>query len=61
MCNKGGLISEGTLTFVPLPTKGAKSLSITENFNLLPKKVNKFSAQESDLATFVGKGQLNSE
>ena len=59
ICNKGGLISEGILTFVPLPTKGAKSLSIAENLNFLPIKVNnlfKFSAQGSDLAPFVGNG-----
>jgi hypothetical protein len=29
--HKGGLISEGILTLVPLPTKGAKLLSLAEN------------------------------
>ena len=32
---KGGLISEGNLTLVQLPTKGAKSLSWAENFKKL--------------------------
>ena len=32
---KGGLISEGSLTLVPLPIKGAKSLPWSENLNKL--------------------------
>ena len=36
---KGGLISESALTLVPLPTKGAKSLSSTENLNFLQIKL----------------------
>ena len=49
---KGGLISKGILSLVPLPTKGE-----AENLNFPPIKVNnvlKVSAQESDLALFVG-------
>ena len=45
--------------FLPLITKGAKSLSWAENLNFLPKTVNnlyKFSAQEINLAPFVGNG-----
>ncbi len=38
-CVKGCLISEGILTLVPLPTKGAKSLSWAENLNFPPIKV----------------------
>ena len=56
---KGGLISEVILTLVPLPTKGVKSLFLTENLNVLPITVNnlfKFSARKSDLAPFVGNG-----
>ena len=33
--SKGGLISEDILTLVSLPTKGAKSLSWSENLNKL--------------------------
>ena len=42
-----------------LPTKGAKSLPLTEHLNFPPITVNnlfKFSAQWSDLALFVGNG-----
>ena len=59
---KGGLISEGILTLLPLlplPTKGAKSLPSAENLNkLFTEKGGKFqfSAQESDLASFVDNG-----
>ena len=56
--SKGGLILEGILTLVPLPTKSAKSLSCAENLNFPPLTVDsldKFSAQESDLA-IVGNG-----
>ena len=34
-CAKGGLISEGILTLVPLSTKGAKSLFLAENLKNL--------------------------
>ena len=56
---KGELISEGILTLVPLPTKGAKSNPWAENLNkLFTEKVRKFkfSVQGRDLASFVGKG-----
>ena len=56
---KGGLISEGILTLVPLPTKGAKSLSCAENLNKLFTVKGgkfKFSAQGRDLALFVDNG-----
>ena len=56
---KGGLISEVILSLVPLPTKGAKSL-LRRKFEFPSKTVNnllfKFSAQESNLAPFVGDG-----
>ena len=54
---KGGLISEGILTLVSLPIKGAKSLPWAENLNkLFTEKGRKFefSAQGQDLAPFVG-------
>ena len=54
-CTKGGLISEGTLTLVPLSTKNSKSLSWAENLNKLFTVIGgkfKFSAQKSDLAPF---------
>ena len=50
---KGGLISKGILTLVLLPKKGAKLLIF------LSRKICmkfKFSAQEIDLAPFVGNG-----
>ena len=56
---KGGLISEGILTLVPLPAKSAKSLYWAENLNFPPLTVNslfKFSALESNLAHIVGNG-----
>ena len=56
--SKGGVILEGILTLVPLPTKSAKSLSCAENLNfplLTVDSLDKFSAQESDLA-IVGNG-----
>ena len=34
--SKGGVILEGILTLVPLPTKSAKSLSCAENLNFPP-------------------------
>ena len=55
---KGGLISEGILTSVLLPTKCAKSL-LSRKFEfpgLNSKQLIIFSAQESDLAPFVGNG-----
>ena len=56
---KGGLISEGILTLVPLPTKVAKSL-LSRKIEFLPITVDdlvfKFSAQERDLALFVSNG-----
>ena len=55
---KGGLISEGILTLVPLPTKCAKSHPWAENLNkLYTEKGRKFqfSAQvQEDLANLVG-------
>ena len=56
---KCGLISEGILTLVQLPTKGAKLISRAENLNKLFPVMGgkfKFPAQESDLAPFVGNG-----
>ena len=53
--SKGGLILEGILTLVPLPTKSAESVSCTENLNFPPLTVDSlfnFSAQVSDLAPF---------
>ena len=59
VCKEHGfLILEGILTLVPLPKKGAKSLSCAENLNFPPMTVDsldKFSAQESDMA-IVGNG-----
>ena len=49
MIIKGGLLSEGILTLVPLPTKSAKSLPWAEHLNVLPLSVNimfKSSAQK---------------
>ena len=57
--SKGSLISEGILTLVPLPTKGAKSLPRADCLNLPPFTVNnlfKFSAQGRKLAPFFGNG-----
>ena len=54
---KGGLITEGILTLVPLPTKGAKSLPWAEILNKLFTVIGKkfiFSAQGSGFAPFVG-------
>ena len=54
---KGGLISEGILTLVSLPIKGAKSLPWAENLNKLFTGMGekfKFYAQRSDLTPFVG-------
>ena len=59
MIIKGGLISEGILTLVPLPAKCAKLISRAEDFNkLFTEKGRKFkvSAQGCDLALFVGNG-----
>ena len=58
MASKGGLISEGILTLVSLQTKGAKSLSWTENLNkLLTVMGNKTNfLLRSDLEPFVGIG-----
>ena len=53
--NKGGLILEGILTFVPLPKKGAKSLN-GRKFEFTGYKSKPFFAQEGDWATFVGYG-----
>ena len=56
---KGSLISDGILTLVPLPIKGAKLLPWAENLNkLFTVLCGKFifSAQGSDLAPFVGNG-----
>ena len=56
---KGRLISEGILTLVPLPTKGAKLLSWAESLNKLFTVMGwkfKFSTQEIDLAPFVAMG-----
>ena len=59
LVSKCGLTSEGILILVPLPTKGAKSL-LRRKFEFPSKTVNnllfKFSAQESNLAPFVGDG-----
>ena len=52
---KGGLVTEGILTLVPLPTKGAESLPWNLNFPPL-ENLFKFSAQGSNLAPFVGNG-----
>ena len=56
---KGGLISEGILTLVPLPKRSANSLPWAENLNkLFTVKGRKFklSAEGRDLALFVGNG-----
>ena len=56
---KGGLTSEGILTLVPLPKRGAKSCHWAENLNkLFTVKGGKFklSAQGRDLSLFVGNG-----
>ena len=56
---QSGLISEGILYFVPLATKGAKSLPCAENLNFSPITVSnlfKSSAQWNNLALFVGNG-----
>ena len=56
---QGGLIWEGVLTLVPLPTKGAKSCPWAENLNkLFAEKCEKFefSAQGRDLAALVRNG-----
>ena len=56
---KGGLISEGILTLVPLLTKSAKSLPQAEISNFPPFSVNilfKFSVQGRDLALVFGNG-----
>ena len=56
---KGGSISEGSLNLAPLARKGTKPLTWAENSNrLFPDmgRTFKFSAQESDLASFVGNG-----
>ena len=37
---EGGLISEGILALVPLPTKGAKSLPVAEYLSFTPITVN---------------------
>ena len=59
--NKGGLISEGIVTLVPLPVKSAKSLPLANSLNKLITVITigrkyKFSAQGSDLAPFVDHG-----
>ena len=56
---KSGLISEGILTLVPLPTKSAKLFHWAEDLNKLLTVMGekfKFSAQGSDLAPFVANG-----
>ena len=52
--NKDGLISEGILTLVPLPTKGAKSL-LSRIFEFY-FHFSKLTAQESNLIPFVING-----
>ena len=52
--HKGSLITEGILTLVPLPTKGAKSLlSRIFEFSF---HFSKLTAQESNLIPFVING-----
>ena len=56
---KGGLISEGILSLVPLPKLGAKSCPWAEKLNkLFNEKGGKFklSAQGQNLAPFFGNG-----
>ena len=59
---KGGLISEGILSLVPLPTKGAKAHPWAEHLNFPPITVNKLHIQifcsgpGNDFAPFVGNG-----
>ena len=54
--DKGGLISEGISTSVPLPKKGAppppRVEILNKLFNVMSRKF-KFSAQGSDLAPFI--------
>ena len=59
MKDEGDLISEGILTWFPLPTKAAKLLPWAENWNKLFTEKGgkfKFSAQGSNLALFSGNG-----
>ena len=57
---KSGIISELNLPLIPLPIKGAKSLPLAENLNMLftEKGVNfNLSANGKDLATYYGNGK----
>ena len=54
---KGGLISDGILTLIPLPKKGTKSLHWAENLNKLFNGGKfKLSVQGRDLAPLFGNG-----
>ena len=55
ICNEGGLILAGISSFVPLPSKSAKSLN-GRKFEFTGYKSKPFFAQEGDWATFVGYG-----
>ena len=51
---KGSLISESILALVPLPKKGAKYRPWAENLFTVNDEKFKLSAQEQDLAPFLG-------